>query len=283
MSERLKRYEEVELLNDGASGVVRLCLDTETKQQVAVKWCTSPEEAKREAEVLSVLQHPNIIRLIDSFRAFPYDIIVLEYGGCDLCELIKSEATFSLELIREIMRGLLRGLEFIHAHGYIHRDVKPANLLLNDDRSAVKIIDFGLCRLRDSEDTSQLGWTPQYAPLDTLLGQPYYDEKFDIWGAGCIMAELLTKKVLFNGDGEISVALKIMQIMGTPSLDAWPESKDIDYCQAFDMPVYEGTFDEIMKDAPPAAVDLMKKMLAVSQGARISARDALAHPFFATV
>ena len=281
MSERLKRYEEIEVLNDGASGVVRLCLDTETKQQVAVKWCMSPVEAKREVEVLSVLQHPNIIRLIDSFPAFPYDIVVLEYGGCDLYELIKSEATFSLDLIREIMRGLLRGLECIHAHGYIHRDVKPANLLLNDDRSAVKIIDFGLCRLRDSEDTSQLGWTPQYAPLDTLLGQPYYDEKFDIWGAGCIMAELFTKKVLFDGDGEISVALKIMKIMGTPSLDTWPESKDIDYCQAFDMPVYQGTFDELMKDAPPVAVDLMKKMLAFSQGARISAKEALAHPFFA--
>lgn len=281
MSDQLARYEEIEVLNDGASGIVRLCEDKQTKQKVAVKWCMSRDEAEREGNALTVLKHPNIIGLIEMFHEFPYDIIVLEYGGSDLVEVLESSATMSLDNIKTIMRGLLSALEYIHAKGYIHRDVKPANVLVSEDLSSVKLIDFGLCRPRDSEDTQQLGWTPPYAPLDTLLGQPYYDEKFDIWGAGCVMAQLFTRKMLFDGDGELGVALEILKILGTPSLDTWPESKDIDYCQTFRMPEYEGTFDSIMESVPPLAVDLMKRMLTVSQSGRISASDALKHEFFA--
>lgn len=277
----LSRYEQIEIINDGAFGVVWLCEDKESKREVAMKRCENTPETAREVRALSNLKHPRIIELVDAVISFPYDYVILEYGGTDLRELIADDGVeFTCDMIKHYMKGLLEGLAYIHSQGYIHRDIKPANILITDDDS-VKIIDFGLCRRsNDPDDKGPLGSTHQYAPLDWILGAPSYDEKFDIWSAGCVMAEMFTRSVLFDADGEVATALEILKILGTPRLEDWPESDNIEYCQNFVMPFYAGSFDTLMKDAPEDAVDLMKKMLEVSQSSRISAEEALRHPFF---
>jgi serine/threonine protein kinase len=177
------------------------------------------------------------------------------------------------------MRQLLEALSYIHSAGWIHRDVKPSNILISES-SDLKLIDFGVAR-RTDDTSSVLGCTWQYAPLDYLLGSGGAAPAFDIWSAGCVLAEMLLGHVLFDGQGQLAIALSILKILGTPTEESWPESKDLDYCQNYVMPQFEGTFSTLFEEVDAQARDLLGKMLCVSQGRRITADDALQHQFFA--
>lgn len=276
------RYEKIEILNDGSYGIVWLCNDTQTKQKVALKEIQSCDSnvSMKEIKSLKELHHPNIISLIDCFRIFPNDYIVLEYGGDDIQTIMEGKTKpFEQDLIRKIMHDILSAVSYIHSAGYIHRDIKPANILIDENKN-VKLIDFGLCRPVNGDPLSPLCCTYQYTPLDCLLGAPSYNQEFDIWSVGCVFAELLTGKILFDGDSQLSIVVSILKILGTPKEEDWPEMNSIPYCQNFNMPQYESTINQVLKDVQPEAVDLILKMLCISQSKRISAEEALKHPYF---
>lgn len=287
MSSKLiaERYQKIEILNDGAYGVVWLCKDIQTNQKVALKEIQSCDEdvSIREIKSLQALHHPNIISLLDSFRIFPNDYIVLEYGGDDLLTILEGRSKpFQHDIVKKIMHDTLSAVAFIHSKGFIHRDIKPANILIDENKN-IKLIDFGLCRPIDGDPLSPLCCTYQYTPLDSLLGAPSYDQKFDVWSIGCVFAELLTGKILFNGESQLSTVVQILKVLGTPKEEDWPEMESIPYCQNFILPQHESTIHQILKDAPPEAVDLILKMLCFSQSKRISAAEALEHPYFKVI
>jgi serine/threonine protein kinase len=279
MAKRLARFQKSHVLNNGASGVVWLCKDQETNEDVALKECSDPDEVARETAALKALKHPRIIRLIDSLQAFPDSIIVLEYGGRDLHRIIRS-GLLPRSLVRTYIRGILEGLEYVHAQGWVHRDVKPSNILVTDSNE-IKLIDFGVCRRIEGDSDSPLGCTYQYVPLDYLLGSGAFSPAFDVWGTGCVFAEMLLGRMLFDGDGQLEIALAILRIMGTPTPETWPESQELQYCQTFVLPEYQPTYPALFEGIDPAALDLLLQMLRISQGRRISAHDALQHAFFA--
>jgi serine/threonine protein kinase len=278
MAKRLARYQKSHVLNNGASGVVWMCKDQETNEDIALKECYDPDSVARETAALKALKHPRIIRLLDSFQAFPDSIIVLEFGGRDLHRLIQT-GPVSRCLVRTYMRGLLEGLEYVHAQGWVHRDVKPSNILVTDS-DEIKLIDFGVCRRIEGDSESPLGCTYQYVPLDYLLGSGAFSPAFDIWAAGCVFAEMLLGRMLFNGDGQLEIALAILRTMGTPTSEIWPESQELEYCQTFVLPEYQPTYPALFQGIDPPALDLLLQMLRISQGQRISAHDALRHPYF---
>lgn len=179
------------------------------------------------------------------------------------------------------MFDLLKGLDYCHSKRIVHRDLKPQNLLLNS-QGTLKIADFGLSRVMShplkplTKDIVTL-W---YRPPEILLGCDKYSTNVDMWSVGCIFAEMLSKKPLFPGDSQIGQLMKIFQVLGTPNSSIWPQ---ISFLENFKLtfPKFKGfPIENILVDIDPLAIDLLKSMITLKPGSRISAKKALQHPYF---
>jgi negative regulator of the PHO system len=183
--------------------------------------------------------------------------------------------------VRSFTYQLLRGLEFCHANLVMHRDVKPQNLLINS-KGQLKLADFGLARAYGVPVTTYSNEvvTLWYRAPDVLLGSRTYDASIDIWSAGCVMAEMCAGCALFPGTTNDDQLMRILRVMGTPSERSWPGiSQYSGYKNSF--PVY-ATQDlgMILPQTDPLGVDLLNRMLQLRPELRISAADALTHPWF---
>lgn len=158
------------------------------------------------------------------------------------------------------MYQLILGLSYIHGRRYLHRDIKPGNLLL--DGARLKIADFGLAR---TVSEPHRPYTPEVCTLvyrapEVILLDGKYSYEVDIWSVGCVFFELLTKTVLFRGDADDDQLHWIFKLRGTPTLEEWPELAG---CKIKSGPFtqYPGIniddlYPELKHD--PLAVDLME-------------------------
>ncbi|KAK7149879.1 hypothetical protein R3I94_009255 [Phoxinus phoxinus] len=175
---------------------------------------------------------------------------------------------------------LLTNLQYIHSAGLIHRDLKPSNVAVNED-CELRILDFGLARQTDDEMTGYVA-TRWYRAPEIMLNWMHYNQTVDIWSVGCIMGELLKGKVLFPGNDYIDQLKRIMEMVGTPSPDVLKKISS-EHAQKYiqslpHMPQQD--LGKIFRGANPMAVDLLKKMLVLDCDGRISASEALCHPYF---
>jgi len=179
---------------------------------------------------------------------------------------------------------LLRGIEFCHANRIIHRDLKPQNLLI-DGGQRLKIADFGLARafsLPMPQYTHEV-ITVWYRPLEILLGSKLYSVPVDMWGVGCIFAEMATGAPLFAGDSEIDTAFKIFQKLGTPTEAIWPGVSELpDFKPSFPKWSHKGwaNIRNTLAQVGPQGIDLLDQLMRYDPRTRISARAALQHPYF---
>ena len=279
---KYERYKKEKIIQEGAYGVIWKSLDKETNQYVALKQCSSNDiTTQRELKAFQSLNHPHIIRLLDFFTHSFDQYFVLELASNDLQTIISNEGPQNLDFIRKFMKELFETLDYIHSQGFIHRDIKTSNIVFIDSKENMKLIDFGLCRPIDGPDLTPNRCTYQYEPLDCLLGFDNYNQKLDIWSAGCIFGELILGKPLFNGDGQLQIVIKIIELLGTPNVKDWPESSDISYFQHYQLPEYPRTLEKVVPpNFDPLALDLLSKCLEYSQSKRITAAEALKHPFF---
>ena len=163
----------------------------------------------REIKFLYKLRHDNIIELlevsIDTSRGRCRNFCTMfEYADCDLRHLYKSTSMSGLKssrLRRAIMFQLLRGLSFLHKNWILHRDIKPQNLLINQQNGTLKIADFGLacCFQRPPSKRGEIVVTLWYRAPELLLGTDAFHPAIDIWAAGCVFAELLNDREFFRG------------------------------------------------------------------------------------
>eukprot|EP01055_Gregarina_sp_Pseudo9_P001947 Gregarina_sp_Pseudo_9__1946@NODE_233_length_3487_cov_75_999420_g217_i0_p1_GENE_NODE_233_length_3487_cov_75_999420_g217_i0NODE_233_length_3487_cov_75_999420_g217_i0_p1_ORF_typecomplete_len373_score0_00Pkinase/PF00069_25/8_2e66Pkinase_Tyr/PF07714_17/5_1e42Kinaselike/PF14531_6/3_1e12Kdo/PF06293_14/9e10Pkinase_fungal/PF17667_1/1_2e05RIO1/PF01163_22/5_5e05WaaY/PF06176_11/7_6e05APH/PF01636_23/0_00015Haspin_kinase/PF12330_8/0_011FTA2/PF13095_6/0_041EcKinase/PF02958_20/2_2e02EcKinase/PF02958_20/0_13YrbL len=234
-----RKYQCLKQLGAGTYGTVYKAERRDRGQHnaVAMKVCRIdqspelglPETAVREAALLVELRgHPNVMNLwtVSCSKADKL-YLVCELLDMDLKSYLRRHPVRQLlwTEARHVARCLLKGLAHCHARGIVHRDLKPHNILVSRNLSQVKIADFGLGRwLHNSNKTlTHEVVTLWYRPPEVLLGDCRYDASIDIWSAGCVIVEMLTGKPLFQGTSEIDTLFKIFKLLGTPTIEEWPE------------------------------------------------------------
>ncbi|XP_028745546.2 cyclin-dependent kinase 3 [Peromyscus leucopus] len=285
-------FQKVEKIGEGTYGVVYKAKNRETGQLVALKKIRLdvetegvPSTAIREISLLKELKHPNIVKLLDVVHREKKLYLVFEFLTQDLKKHMDSTPTSGLPLhvVKSYLSQLLQGLNFCHCHRVIHRDLKPQNLLINQF-GAIKLADFGLARafgvpLRTYTHEVVTLW---YRAPEILLGSKFYSTAVDVWSIACIFAEMVTGKPLFPGDSEIDQLFRIFRTLGTPSEATWPGVSQLsDYKSSFPKWTRKG-LEEIMPRLGPEGKDLLLQLLQYDPSQRISAKTALAHPYFST-
>lgn len=246
-----------------------------------------PATALREIAILKNLQHNNIVKLLHLDLTDKKILLCLEFIKNDLkkyLDLNYKDKYPKIETIKIIMNQIIKGMDFLHGKKILHRDLKPQNILIDDDLK-VKIADFGLSRtysipIRNYTKEVLTLW---YRAPELILGADYYSTGIDMWSIGCIFGELLLKKPLFIGDSEINQLFKIFEILGSPNEDSLPGYKSFPLFKN-EFPFWEKVegLESKLKGtyASEEALDLLKKMLLYNPSKRISCKDALKHPFF---
>ncbi|XP_042224493.1 mitogen-activated protein kinase 14-like isoform X2 [Homarus americanus] len=288
-----KRYTMLSPVGSGAYGQVCSANDSKTNTKVAIKKLARPfqthihaKRTYRELRMLKHMDHENIIGLLDVFTPsnnyenFQDVYLVTSLMGADLNNIVKTQKLTD-DHVQFLIYQVLRGLKYIHSAGIIHRDLKPSNIAVNED-CELKILDFGLARPTESEMTGYVA-TRWYRAPEIMLNWMHYNQTVDIWSVGCIMAELLTGRTLFPGADHIDQLNKIMKLVGTPSqdlIDKLSSEEARNYIRSLPQ-MRKKDFRQVFRGANPLAVDLLEKMLELDSERRVTAVQALAHPYLA--
>ena len=181
------------------------------------------------------------------------------------------------ERVRDLMWQLVCGVDFLHSHRIVHRDIKPQNILVTTN-GKVKLADFGLARIYDFNSLlTTTVVTLWYRAPEVLLGTTYATP-VDLWAVGCVLAELLTGKPLFPGRNDSDQLGRIFSIIGTPTEADWPEESQV-LRKNFPDTRGSGLANRVI-GVEPEALDLLQKMLHFDPKKRITASEALVHPYF---
>src|SRR5438067_3365545 len=223
---KLGRYEIVRELGKGAMVIVYLAKDPLIGRLVALKTIRPSAHADdedtrefqqrfvREAQAAGILNHPSIVTVHDIGQDEPsgMSFIAMEYvEGQNLKEIMAQGRPLSFEQAADIMAQVADGLDFAHAKGIVHRDVKPANIILLEGNRA-KITDFGIAKITSSANlttTGQFLGTPNYMAPEQIKGTPV-DGRSDIFSLGICLYECLTHRKPFGGDSLTSISYKIV-------------------------------------------------------------------------
>jgi serine/threonine-protein kinase len=216
------RYELGETLGYGGMSEVHKGRDVRLGRDVAIKVLRADlardkqfqERFRREAQNSAALNHPAIVAVYDTgetqteYGPLPY--IVMEYvDGRTLRDIVKTQGPLSGKRAMEVMADVSAALDFSHRHGIVHRDVKPANVMITRS-GAVKVMDFGIARaVHDGQaavtQTAAVIGTAQYLSPEQARGEAV-DGRSDVYASGCVLFELLTGEPPFTGDSPVAVA-----------------------------------------------------------------------------
>lgn len=297
-------YIKLEKLGEGTYATVFKARHVHSGNIVAIKEISlnqeegAPSTAIREISLMKDLHHENIVRLLDVIHTETLLSLVFEHMDLDLKQFMdQRRGLLSPSQIKRLMKGLMEGLEYCHRRKVLHRDLKPQNLLLSTTDLTLKLADFGLARAFGIpvHTFSNEVVTLWYRPPDVLLGSTHYSTSIDIWSAGCIFAELATGRPLFPGKNNEDQLSLVFKVLGCPDEKIWPllskypsygkYAPMIAYIKAKVPPDRNGlptakSLSHIFPMLDPMGLDLVARMLQPCPERRISATDALQHPFF---
>ncbi len=252
-----------------------------------------PITALREIMILKRLNHKNILSLLEIVTKKEKNktgivYLVFEYMEHDISGLSNMKINFPIECIKCIMYQILEGLQYLHKNNILHRDIKTANILLNN-KGEVKIGDFGLARIINPNLKKRITnrvVTLWYRAPELLFGENIYGSAIDVWSVGCVFSELITGVPLFKGWRESDQIEKICEIIGTPDESNWPGVSKLEfYSKLCPKKKYDFSLRKIYDDndkVDDVCFDLLKKMLYLDPKQRIKVDDALQHEFFTT-
>ena len=302
------QYQLLALVGEGAYGTVCSAIHKPTGIHVAIKKIQPFSKTMfvtrtlREIKLLRYFHdHENIISILDMIRPTTIDkmnavYLVQELMETDLQRIINSHAANPLsdDHIQYFTYQILRALKSIHSAQVINRDLKPSNLLLNSNCD-LKVCDFGLSRcLASSSDSREtlVGFMTEYVATrwyrapEIMLTFREYTTAMDIWSCGCILAELVSGKPLFPGRDYHHQLWLILEVTGSPSyedVECIKSARAKSYIANLPMkPKMPWEIALGKQNLNPQMLDLLDRMLTFNPNKRISAADALTHPYLST-
>ncbi|KAE8743961.1 hypothetical protein FOCC_FOCC009424, partial [Frankliniella occidentalis] len=297
-----RKYDIKRRIGKGAYGIVWKAVDRSTNRLVAVKkifdaFCNSTDAQRTFREIMFLQEfrnHSNIVKLLNIHRASnDKDIyLIFEFMETDLHKVIKRKLLQDLHK-RFIMYQLLRATFYIHSGNVIHRDQKPSNILL-DSYCRCKVADFGLARSLATDGAGAEGLTGDpaltdyvatrwYRAPEILVASKQYTKGIDMWSLGCILAEMLLGKPLFPGSSTINQVEKIMATIDPPT----PADLAC-VCPGYGSSLFTRApagprlpLTELLRGSPVEGVDLVCRLLVLNPFKRLTAEQALEHPYVA--
>jgi cell division cycle 2-like len=293
-------YERLNFIDEGTYGRVFRARDYETGGVYALKQVKLageregfPVTALREVTLLLSLRHDNIVHVREVVVGSTMDKIymVMEYAEHDVRSVLeRMKHPYSQSEVKSLVLQILRGVAYMHSRWVLHRDLKTSNLLLNH-HGVVKVCDFGLAR-RFGDPVVNM--TPGVATLwyrapEVLLGEAKYTSAVDVWSVGCIFAELALGDALFPGQGELDQIAKIFAVLGKPTESNWPGLGLLPTMKR--IAVHGPERSELaarLRTNPHSGrtpltklgVELVEAMLTPDPARRVTAAEALQHPYF---
>jgi mitogen-activated protein kinase 1/3 len=291
----LEHYDLHEELGSGAYGIVYLATQKISGQYVAIKVIRHLDNSLvcrrtlREVRYLQGFKRENIISLLDVARPdnidnFSEACLIQEYMPQNLTQVIDKFELTELQ-ISYLTHQMLLGLQAIHCADIIHRDVKPDNLLVGPN-CELKICDFGLARAQSTSGTGKLKMTEYvatrwYRAPEVMLSR--YDKASDVWSSGCVLAQMLGRRVIFPGSNYIDQLCRIFDVLGSPTDDdltkARYSQKSIDYIRTALPSRPRMLWKDMFPKASVDSLDLVDRLLTFNMYSRITIEKALEHSF----
>ncbi|KAL6893564.1 hypothetical protein ACP4OV_007662 [Aristida adscensionis] len=284
-------YEQTCRLGEGSFGAVVMARHHLTGNTVAIKRLTAPGAARGELvwEACN-LQDCSGIPFVVGFHGLIRDpatadvCLAMECVGPSLHAVLHGRPLPESK-VRAVMYQLLTGAEKMHERHIIHRDIKTKNILVGDNHTVVKLCDFGIAMPMSASPPYDQAGTLAYMAPEMLLEKPDYDAVVDSWSLGCVMAELITGRVLFEGkEDEAGQLCAIFDVVGVPGARTWPWFSST----AFAAQVAVKKRSRLRGMFPEAKVskegyEVLKGLLTCNPGKRLTAAAALKQAWFANV
>ncbi|KDO27987.1 CMGC/CDK protein kinase [Saprolegnia parasitica CBS 223.65] len=289
-------FEKLNRIGEGTYGTVYRARDRATGEIVALKRVILHNEkqdgfpitAIREIKLLKRLRQENCVQLKDVVvgRKRSGVFLVFEYCEHDLSALLTNvRHPFTESEAKRVLIELLRAVEYLHSLNIIHRDLKLSNILY-DGFGRVKLADFGLAR--ETGYPMEMNLTPKVVTLwyrapELLFGCETYTAAIDMWAIGCIFGELILNEPLMNGSTDLDQVQKIYQLLGRPNERIWPGLSALPHASKFhiDGASSYSTLERVFeKRLSSSGMNLLAQLLAYDPKKRLTATEALAHPYF---
>uniref|UniRef100_A0A1D1YZI0 Putative cyclin-dependent kinase 9 n=1 Tax=Anthurium amnicola TaxID=1678845 RepID=A0A1D1YZI0_9ARAE len=288
-------YEIRDKLGEGTFGEVHKGIHKKTKNVVALKRILMHNEkegipitAIREIKILRQLSNPNVVTLSD--MAFEYGdkedqpsiYMVFPYMDHDLAGLLENkDVQFTAPQIKCYLKQLLDGTFYLHQQRILHRDLKAANLLI-DNNGILKIADFGLSRpIINDKSLTGCVVTRWYRSPELLLGAKRYSTAIDMWAIGCVFGEMLKRQPILMGNSDLHQLEIIYKLCGTPTADTFKDLGISDQQIEPEKELPRKVISEFERYGEQAA-DLMDKLLVLDPRQRLNAFQALDHDYLWT-
>ncbi|PJF16855.1 putative CMGC/CDK/CDK5 protein kinase [Paramicrosporidium saccamoebae] len=294
----MEKYTKLQKIGEGTYAHVYRARNNLTGEQVALKEITlnhdegAPSTALREIAFMKELRHDNIVRLLEVIHTETQLVLVFECLQQDLKQFLDLRRSAQRPLqpteVKSLLYQLIDAVRHCHEHRVLHRDLKPQNLLLDQQGTILKVADFGLAR---GFGIPVAGFSHEVVTLwyrapDVLLGSTVYSTPIDMWSIGCIMAELyFVGSPLFPGKNTQDQLKKIFKLLGTPRRDEWssllaPNHPPPDWLRTIPLYPKPASLSTLFPMIEPSGLDLLSHLLDYRPSFRIHAQDALAHPYF---
>lgn len=292
------KYRLLQLIGEGAYGVVCSAEDVTTGEKVAIKKIASLADVidckrtLRELQLLRHFHHDNVLSLLHvyiprtchSITTDVFDVYtVTELMDSDLHRIISSGQSLSDVHVQYFTYQILRALKHIHSANVWHRDLKPSNLLVNSNCD-LKIADFGLARAVGDTNSALTAYvtTRWYRAPEIMLSWTEYTSAVDIWSVACILAEILRQRPLFPGTDHVTQLKLMIDVIGSPShadIINITSEQGQQFVRNHLMGKPRLSMQQLFSHASPELCDLLDRMLVFNPNRRITIDQALRHPY----
>lgn len=231
---KIGRYEILDEVGQGAMGTVYRARDPLIERTVAIKTVSIAQlqqegadaESRflREAQSAGRLSHPNIVTIYDVGETDGLAYIAMEYLSGTTLRDVMNKGPIPLDLALDTATQMAEALAFAHEHGVIHRDIKPANVVITGQRGRVKLTDFGIAHLVNSDrtQTGQMLGSPRYMSPEQAMGREI-DGRSDIFSLGAVLYEMLTGRYAFDGSSLPAIVYRVIHETSVPATSLRPQ------------------------------------------------------------